>query len=89
MSKPKIKLEVGQIWGVPPVEKTLEVRTIKESFPDSKYPHLSRVCYFDLGGKCHELRYPDFLCWVEQRKAVLIGRYDFKKGKAIAKGGKR
>lgn len=84
MKKAKVELKKGQIWGVLPLEKTLEVRTIKESCPDFKYPHLSRVCYFDLGGECYELRYPDFLCWVEQRKAVLIGYYDFKTGKAVS-----
>lgn len=73
-----IKLKVGEIYQK---QGTLDMRTIKEPHADFKYPHLSRVRYFDLGGKSYELRYPDFVYWVEHYNVKLIGHYDFKTGK--------
>jgi len=81
MSKPKIKLRVGQIWGVLPVEKTLETRTIDAIWPLSH----KQMSYSDIGIHDWQITITAFRAWVKRKKAVLIGHYDFKTGKAIAK----
>lgn len=84
MSKPK-KLKVGDIWGVLPLEKTLEVRTI-HFFLETKPVTLE---YYDIAGTCWEVSIEDFRFWITCKKAKRIGHYDFNTGNTVAKGGKR
>jgi len=88
MSKLKIELKVGQIWGVPPVEKTLDVRVLTVIEPG----WIEFICPFEFNiDETYvitnlEVKVEDreeFFDW--KFKAVLIGHYDFKTGKAIAK----
>ena len=79
--KKKTELKVGDIWGVP---KTLEIRTIRICYRDGG------VDFIDIGDGSRIISDVAFYAWVTRKKAVLIGRYDFKTGKAVAvKGGKR
>lgn len=79
MSKPKTELQVGDIWGVPPVEKMLDVRVI-----NSWQFGVQDISYNDIGGALSVCRTSSFYSWVIRKKAVLVGRYDFETGKAIA-----
>jgi len=76
----KIELKVGQIWAVKPLEKTLQVRAI-----DAIWSHENELGYCDIAGLDWSIGINAFHSWITRKKAVLIGHYDFEKGKAIAR----
>lgn len=72
--KKKTELQVGDIWGVLPLEKTLEMRIIYNiSF--------GRVYYTNIGSETGMTDEPFFRSWITRKKAKKIGHYDFKTGK--------
>lgn len=89
--KKKTELQVGQIWGVLPLEKTLEVRVIFEYAPYENWHNkaFDNMAYRDIGGEAFGIRESIFRSWITRKKAEKIGHYNFKTGKAKAKGEKR
>ncbi len=95
--KKKTELQVGDIWGVLPLEKTLEMRIISDSMECTPKPDdVDYVKPFELiwkfGQGCffrtHQCSVYAFQAWITRNKLKKpIGHYDFKTGKA--KGGKR
>ena len=79
----KIELKVGDIWGVPPLEKTLDIRIIWGV-------SYGMVYFWDIGCQAKMIAESFFKSRITRKKAVLIGYYDFKTEKAMTvKGEKR
>jgi len=85
--KRKIELKVGQIWQMPiwtsaglsKENQRLDVRVINLWKFDGQ-----SLSYNDIGGHLRVCTKESFHSWITRKKAVLIGHYDFDKGKAIA-----
>ena len=82
MKKTKVELKEGQIWGVPPIERTLEIRVILSLTTRD-------MLYCNIGGREFWNAYGSFHNWRRgkkefKRKTVLIGHYNFKTGKAVS-----